>query len=142
MIVNNYTLQPFELIDSTTNLLKLPNIHSSGLIFDSISPNAGFTMIYNDSAILSIPYLLNIVTNFQSRVDNTPIMNASITSFPNADCVLNTFDSASFTSDVMFGFAILLPSVTFAVEAVYDKEVLLYLIFDFSSSVFFFAVEM
>ena len=69
-------------------------------------------------------------------------MNASITSFPNADCVLNTFDSASFTSDVMFGFAILLPSVTFAVEAVYDKEVLLYLIFDFSSSVFFFAVEM
>jgi hypothetical protein len=130
LIVNNHPLQPFELINATTNLLKLSRFHSSGLSFDSISPSANITMLYNDSAIFSVPYLLNTVTNFQSRLDNTPIINASITLFPNVDCLSNLFDTGSFTSELMFGFTILLPSITFAVEAVHDKEVLKY-IFNF-----------
>ena len=123
LIVNNQTIQPFELIDAKTDLLKLQSSHFSGLEFNQISTSNDLTMLYNDSALLSIPYLLNTVTNFQARLDNTSTINASITSFPNAECNINTFDSASFTSILMFGFAIVLPSVSFAVEIVYDKEV-------------------
>jgi hypothetical protein len=127
LIVNNQSMQPFEFIDSQSNLLNLPTSHSSGLIFDTIS-NFDMTMLYNDSALLSVPYLLNTIANLFSRLDNTPLINASITSLPNANCDTNLFDTASFTSILMFGFAIILPSVTFAVEIVYDKEVLKFLV--------------
>ena len=124
LVVNTQSVQPLEFIDNNTNLLKLPGSHSSGLIFNKALNTFNITMLYNDSALLSIPYLLHTVNNLISRIDNTDTIKASITSFPNVNCEISVFDSASFTSELMFGIAIILPSVTFAVEIVYDKEVL------------------
>lgn len=84
-----------------------------------------FTLLYNDSALLSIPYLVHTLTNFYSRYDGQPLINASLSAWPRTtdNTIANTIDYSSFTALIVLGTGLVMPLVTFAVEIVYDKEV-------------------
>ena len=83
-----------------------------------------FTLLYNDSALLSIPYLVHTLTNFYSRYDSAPLINATISAWPRTtdNTIQNTIDYSSFTALIVLGTGLIMPLVTFAVEIVYDKE--------------------
>lgn len=123
IINNNYKQQPIKYLNSYNSSINKP--HSSGLIVNNWTSNKfnDFIALYNDSAVLSAPFLVNSITNLFSRLDNSPTINASITSFPKIDCDVSNFDVSIFTSLLMLGFALIMPCVTFAVEIVSDKEV-------------------
>lgn len=81
-------------------------------------------LYYNDSAVLSVPYLLNIYANLNSRINGLPLINSSLTSWPQikSDDLL-LFDSTSFTTFIILGISIIIPLVSFAAEVVQDREV-------------------
>ena len=82
-------------------------------------------LLYNDSALLSLPYLLNIVTNFYSSLDNISLINTNLSSLPKiAEDSYKIFEANSFTSLIIVSIGFILPAVSFAAEIVHDKEVI------------------
>lgn len=83
------------------------------------------TLLYNDSALLSIPYLVHTLSNFYARLDGDQLINATLSPWPRttANTIQNTIDYSSFTALIVLGTGLVMPLVTFAVELVYDREV-------------------
>lgn len=114
--------------------------YAAGFLFDKFISN--FTeysfnlngeynlgLIYNDSALLSFPYLINYAFNFISKnIDNGKMFNASIAAWPktDSDCGYFTFDVSSFSSFMILGFAFIFPIASFGSEIVQDRGSIFY----------------
>jgi hypothetical protein len=95
----------------------------TGFIFDSLK---NVTLLYNDSALFSVPLLVNKLTNFYNKIENKTLIKTTLQVFPATEKDINadTFDSSSFAALLVLGIAIAMPTVSFAVEIVHDKEVI------------------
>ena len=116
--------QPFKYLTNTSQIFETPSL--AGLIFQDRpdQPVSTITLFYNDSAILSVPYLLHELTNLNSKIENTSVIQTNIASLPRIDKNHeNLFDTSLFASLIIFGIGIVLPSVSFATEIVHDREV-------------------
>ena len=113
--------QPFNLI----NDVNISNGIYNGISFDKWTNrnDHSLTLIYNDSALFSMTYLINTLSNMYSRIDQTPIIQMNITTWPKSgQSILSFFDSSSFSSLIILGTALILPLVTFATEVVHERE--------------------
>ena len=110
-----------------TQLLNSPHGSLAGFVFNKWSSTAVNEMIllYNDSALLGLPYLINKLTNFYAEIDGTPTINASISAWPKTtlQASLDSFDASSFSALIVLGTGLILPLTSFAVEIVHDREV-------------------
>ena len=124
LIVNNkYIQQPIHY----WNQNQLPNVtksHASGFIINNWmnSTSDSLTAYYNDSALLSLPYLVNVITNLYAKIDNIPPIDASISSFSKPKCGLRS-NVNLYVFILLIGFAFTAQTATFAVELVHDREV-------------------
>lgn len=116
---NELNPQPIKFVKSISNI----NFSSyAGFIQENNSED--LILYYNDSAILSIPYLVNIYTNLNSRLNGLSPINASLTSWPQIKTDdLSFFDSTSFSTFIILGISVIIPLVSFAAEVVQDREV-------------------
>lgn len=126
-IVNtDLSLQAIRYLSNYSQLK--PNNSFAGIVFNQwISRNFNnLTLLYNDSALLSVPYLIHTITNFYSRFDGESTINATLSPWPRtiANSILNTIDYSSFSAVITLGIGLVMPLVTFAVEIVADKEVI------------------
>lgn len=126
LIVNtNMSKQPILFSNSLDQVVS--NNSWSGNVFNSWSDRNShlITLLYNDSALLSVPYLVQTLTNFYSRLDGKPIIDATLSPWPRttANIIQNAIDYSSFTALIVLGTGLVLPLVTFAVEIVADREV-------------------
>jgi hypothetical protein len=136
LIVNDQfsnTSQPIKLFQNKAQLFESKNGVLSGLIvnkWNSRSDNQ-LTVLYNDSALFSMPYLINTISNFYSNVDKMPQINATISAWPKLNSLtdLALFDPSIFSSLIILGIGLLAPLVSFAVEIVHDKEVFYFPLF-------------
>jgi ATP-binding cassette, subfamily A (ABC1), member 5 len=126
LIVNNklpFNTQP--IVTFTENITDLAGF-SAGYIVDSVFNQSidKSIILYNDSALLSIPYLVNTMTNFYSRLTNSKIINASLAAWPKTptQCDTTNFDAGGFSSLLILGTSFILPIVSFATELVHDRE--------------------
>ena len=116
--------QPFKYIRNTTQIFDVPSF--AGFIFQDwlTNPNSTITLYYNDSAMLSVPYLLHELTNLYSNIENTTPIQTYITSLPRVSkYVDNVFDKSTFSALIILGIGLVLPTVSFATEIVHDREV-------------------
>jgi hypothetical protein len=123
LIVNsNLNPQPFVFINNVNN----SNGMYGGISFEKwINRNDhSLKLIYNDSALFSMIYLVNTLSNMYSRLDKTPLIQMNITTWPKStdQSILSFFDSSSFSSLIILGTALILPLVTFATEVVHERE--------------------
>jgi len=116
--------QPFKYLTNTSQIFETPSF--AGLVFqdEPTQPASTITLFYNDSAVLSVPYLLHELANLYSNIENTPAIQTRIASLPRIDKNYeNLFDKSLFASLIVLGIGIVLPSVSFATEIVHDREV-------------------
>lgn len=82
-------------------------------------------LLYNDSALLSVPVLLHTFTNFYSTIDNTPLTHTNISTLPKIQQNdYKVFDSNSFVLLMILGIGSVLPAISFIAEVVKEKEVI------------------
>jgi hypothetical protein len=130
LIVNtDLSQQPIELIKDLNSLLASPNGAYNGLGF--VTPSNvldELVLVYNDSATLGMPNLIQIVSNFFSRMEGNQLIKASIGAMPKlpSQCDSFIFDSSIFIALIVLGFAFIVPVISFATEIVHDKEVYFY----------------
>ncbi|CAF1010970.1 unnamed protein product [Brachionus calyciflorus] len=117
LIVNNQLeLQPIKFLNDIQNTTFN---NYAGIIYNLDY----FTLYYNDSALFSVSYLINTLNNFNSRLNNLPLINASLTTWPQIQTQdASFFDSSSFTTLLILGISFLFPLVSFAAEIVQDRE--------------------
>nr|QNH67864.1 ATP-binding cassette transporter subfamily A member 5 [Brachionus rotundiformis] len=119
LIVNNeLNPQPFKFTKSDLN-----NSFRSyaGIIYQKSLED--LILYYNDSAVFSVPYLLNTFSNLNSRLDGLSPINASLTSWPQVKTQdVSFFDASSFTTLIILGISLIFPLVSFAAEVVQDRE--------------------
>ena len=122
--------QPIKLFQNKTQMFELKNGVLSGLIVNKWSGRSDnqLTILYNDSALFSLPYLLNTITNFYSNIDKMSQINTTISAWPKLNSLtdLALFDPSVFSSLIILGIGLIMPLVSFAVEIVHDKEVFLF----------------
>ena len=123
--------QPIKLFQNNTQMFEMQNGVLSGLIvnkWNSRSDNK-LAILYNDSALFSLPYLLNTIANFYSNLDKMPKINTTISAWPKLNSLtdLALFDPSIFSSLIVLGIGLIMPLVSFAVEIVHDKEVFYFL---------------
>ena len=129
LVVNTKSYsQPFDFhLENTSQLLEAENRGVySGLVFEEWSSykENSLILLYNDTALLSVPYLINLVTNMYTRTYGRALINASLSAWPKtAESKMDTIDSASLAFLGILGIGILIPLVTFATEIVHDREV-------------------
>lgn len=118
--------QPFNYVKNLTYLFDYQSF--SGLIFKKWTGNVNgnkITLLYNDTALLSLPYVINELTNFYSNIEHLPFINTTFAAFPkiqsDADYV---FDRSSFSALIILGIGLVMPTVSFATEIVHDREVI------------------
>nr|APD26541.1 ATP-binding cassette transporter subfamily A member 5 X1 protein [Brachionus koreanus] len=119
LVVNNkLNPQPIKFTQSESNM----SINSfAGFIHQEKEDD--FIIFYNDSAVFSVPYLVNTYTNLYSRINGLSLINASLTSWPqvkNED--FSFFNASSFTTLIILGISLIFPLVSFAAEVVQDRE--------------------
>lgn len=120
LVVNNQlNPQPIKFTQSESNIT---STSYAGFIHQESRDN--LVLFYNDSAVFSVPYLINTFTNLNSRLNGLSIVNASLTSWPqvkNEDA--SFFNASSFTTLIILGISLIFPLVSFAAEVVQDREV-------------------
>jgi hypothetical protein len=125
LIVNNaLNPQPITVIKEPGQLLN-KNGGLSGLIFNewSSTQTNDLTLLYNDSALFSLPYLINTLSNLYSKIDKTSLINTTISAWPKTqDQTIQSFDASSFSALIILGTGLILPLVSFATEIVHDRE--------------------
>ncbi|RNA41260.1 ATP-binding cassette sub-family A member 5-like isoform X1 [Brachionus plicatilis] len=119
LIVNNQlNRQPIKFTESESN------IHATtyaGFIHQDTPKD--IILFYNDSAVFSVPYLVNTFTNLNSRLNGLPLLNATFTSWPQVKKEnISFFDANSFTTLMILGISLIFPLVSFAAEIVQDRE--------------------
>nr|APD26543.1 ATP-binding cassette transporter subfamily A member 5 X2 protein [Brachionus koreanus] len=119
-LVVNYQLnpQPIKFAQSESNI-SFNNY--AGLIHPENKDD--LVLFYNDSAVFSVPYLINTYTNLLCRMNGISLLNASLTTWPpvkNDDS--SFFDANSFTTLIILGISLIFPLVSFAAEVVQDRE--------------------
>ena len=126
-LLNNLTYAGnFKLKNILVSHLK-KNCSNQGLVINKWinKEQNDVVLLYNDSALLSLPYLLNIVTNFYSSLDNISLINTNLSSLPKiAEDSYKIFEANSFTSLIIVSIGFILPAVSFAAEIVHDNEVI------------------
>ena len=140
--------QPFSIINNTASSIdeQLKYLHNTTyhifkdqfqILNSQYGSEAGFifnnnslidnqlTLLYNDSALLGLPYLINKMSNFYAEINQTQFINASISAWPKttSQASLAAFDTGSFTALLILGSSLILPLTSFAVEIVADREV-------------------
>lgn len=130
LIVNTDLLQqPIKNLNDFSKIFNLTTSSYAGLVFNewlSVSENQ-LTLLYNDSAMLSVPYLLNTLSNFYSRLEHSTQIKASISAWPKlSDNTVDILDVSSFSSMLILGTGLIIPLVSFATEIVHDREVRLF----------------
>nr|QUF59433.1 ATP-binding cassette transporter Abca5 [Brachionus angularis] len=122
LIVNDKIMpQPFLSLNQESNFVS----SYSGFIFENVSNMTikNLILLYNDSGLLTMPYLINTLSNFYSRLDNSELINASLTTWPkNVSKNSANFDSSTFSSLIILGTSLIIPLVSFATEIVHDRE--------------------
>jgi hypothetical protein len=116
----------FSIFRSENEILNSQHGSLAGFVFNkwnSLVDNQ-LVLLYNDSALLGMPYLINKLSNFYSSINQTQYINASMSAWPKttSQANLQSFDTSSFTSLIILGSALILPLTSFAVEIVHDKE--------------------
>ena len=105
--------------------------YNSGMMFESwrnATDNA-LILLYNDSALLGMPYLLNTLAEFYSNIEDpqkrVTRINASLGALPMITYQddLSAFDAGSFSSLIILGIGMVIPAISFAAEIVHDREV-------------------
>ena len=99
--------QPLRWSTNPDYYVDFPTGSYAGINFqqwNSLSQNS-LVATYNDSAILSMPYLVNTITNFFAGLDGSPMVNASLSAFPKlaTQCDASSFDASSFSSLIVLG---------------------------------------
>ncbi len=105
----------------------LENSSIGGLVLNQwISANqTDLILLYNDSALLSMPYLLNLLTNFHSSLENMPPINATLSSLPKIiENNYKVFDAETLVALIILGIGLVMPAVSFAGEVVHEKELM------------------
>lgn len=116
--------QPLHYIRKTKNLTGIMSL--SGIRFSSWLnyTHNDLTLLYNDSALLSLPYILNELSNFYSNIEKLPLINTTLAAFPKITKYdENVFDKSSFSALIVLGIGLVMPAVSFATEIVHDREV-------------------
>jgi hypothetical protein len=126
LIVNTQiSPQPITYLSNLSSLTFQSN-SLSGMIFNnwtSFNSNQ-ITLLYNDSALLALPYLINSLTNFYSRLNQIPLVNATLSPWPRtASNQIQNLDYSSFTALIILGTGLIIPLASFATEIVHDREV-------------------
>jgi len=125
LIVNNaLNQQPIKVIKEPSQLFDNSGC-LSGLIFNNWlnTQTNEITLLYNDSALFSLPYLINTLSNFYSKIDKTNLINTTISAWPKTqDQTIQNFDASSFSALIILGTGLILPLVSFATEIVHDRE--------------------
>ena len=109
----------------------------AGFVFNNLTNYTNqITLLYNDSALFSVPFLVNKLTNFYNNVENKTLIKTSLQVLPATakDISISTFDKSSFAIILVLGIAIVMPTVSFAVEIVDDREV------NFIESIFYITI--
>jgi len=109
--------------DSVMSLLE--NSTVGGLILNQwININeSDIILLYNDSALLSMPYMLTLLTNFHSSVENLPFINTTLSTLPKiVENNYKVFDAETLVSLIILGVGLVMPAVSFAGEIVHEKE--------------------
>nr|QNH67926.1 ATP-binding cassette transporter subfamily A member 5 X3 [Brachionus plicatilis] len=119
LIVNNQlNPQPIKFTKFETNISSTTH---AGLIYQKSLDD--LILYYNDSAIFSVPYLINTFSNLNSRLNGLSLINASLTSWPQVKSEdVSFFDPSSFTTLIILGISLIFPLVSFAAEIVQDRE--------------------
>lgn len=125
-LLNSLTNTTYQLFANENVILNSQNGSLAGFVFEkwnSLVDNQ-IVLLYNDSALLGLPYLINKLSNFYSTINQTQFINASISAWPKttSQATLQSFDTSSFTSLIILGSGLILPLTSFAVEIVHDKE--------------------
>jgi len=110
--------------ESVKNLLSVSSIY--GFILEEwIDRNENdIVLLYNDSALLSLPVMLHTLTNFYSVLDNIPLINTTLSTLPKIQQNdFKVFDSNIFVSLIVLGIGFVLPALSFIAEIVEEKEV-------------------
>ncbi len=114
-------------MNNTKDILNQPNNTYAGIEFkewQSANINK-LVLLYNDSALLSVPYLVNTVSNFYIRLfsQETDLIKASISAWPKMPTsTIESLDFSSFTFSILLGCGLLIPLVSFVTEVVHDRE--------------------
>jgi hypothetical protein len=115
-----------EYLNTTDDLLHSKQDSYGGIIFNEWNNDEdnSLTLLYNDSALLSAPYLINTLTNLYTRQYDRKLINASISAWPKTvQTTIEALDFSSFTFLILLGAGMLIPLVSFATEIVHDREV-------------------
>jgi hypothetical protein len=125
-LLKSLTNTTYQLFANENVILNSQNGSLAGFVFEkwnSLVDNQ-IVLLYNDSALLGLPYLINKLSNFYSTINQTQFINASISAWPKttSQATLQSFDTSSFTSLIILGSGLILPLTSFAVEIVHDKE--------------------
>lgn len=118
-LTNNFTYS------STVRSLVYKHNSITGIVIeDWVNRNQNdLILLYKDSALLSLPFLLNTLTNFYSNLDNIPLINATLSSLPKiVHDDYKVIDADSFVSLILLGIGFILPAVSFVGEIIHDKE--------------------
>ena len=120
LIVNNkLSAQPIRHLNTTPDLNF--GSHHAGLIYETSFTN--LILYYNDSAVFSVPYLLNTLSNFNARLNGLKSINASMTPWPQVQTDTAFFNPTSFSTLIILGISLIFPLVSFGAEIVQDREV-------------------
>lgn len=128
---NHYPEQPFLRLNDTRQLIDendspLPS-YSGVLYQDWISTwDNQVVLLYNDSALLSLPYLVHVWSNYFMKASGKTLLNATICAWPKSvqnSGLIDAFDFSSFTFLILLGCGLLFPLSSFASEMVHDREV-------------------
>lgn len=100
----------------------------SGLVFNNWTSPAlnQLILLYNDSALLSMPYLIHTLTNFYARLEGSgeELINATLSPWPRTTAnTIQNLDYSIFTTLIVLGTGLVLPLSSFASEIVQDREV-------------------
>jgi hypothetical protein len=100
----------------------------SGLVFNNWTSPAlnQLVLLYNDSALLSMPYLIHTLTNFYARLEGSEkeLINATLSPWPRTTAnTIQNLDYSIFTTLIVLGTGLVLPLSSFASEIVQDREV-------------------
>lgn len=122
--------QPIEYLNNLSDLNSEAVVHSGLVVNDTIS---NLVYIYNDTALLSFPYIINLVSNLYSRREDVKLTNVSIRSWPKliSSCESKNFDANSFSFLIILGLSFILSIASFAAEAVQDRGIKFWITFNF-----------
>jgi hypothetical protein len=125
LVVNNQlSPQPISYFNSLASLNTTTSF--AGYVFNEWKDmfNNDLTLLYNDSAILSLPYMINALSNFYSSMDKSVLINATLSAWPrSAKNTIENLDYSSFSALIVLGSGLIMPLASFAAEIVQEKEV-------------------